>query len=93
MARKQFSWSLRRYGFLLKGWERGRKLYTKWKELLLPGTDTATVHVSVNHASHVSFSHRFLPGFAPFIDGTVIVNPINIGPIPLTLPLGSSIVR
>ncbi|KAG4072555.1 hypothetical protein HA402_004644 [Bradysia odoriphaga] len=35
-------------------------------------------------------SPRFLPGFAPFVDGTVIVNPATSA-TPLTLPAGSAI--
>ncbi|XP_063698385.1 uncharacterized protein LOC134829289 isoform X2 [Culicoides brevitarsis] len=34
---------------------------------------------------------RFLPGFAPFVDGTVIVNPATTPIDPLTLPPGSAI--
>lgn len=34
---------------------------------------------------------RFLPGFAPFVDGTVILNAVRS--IPLTLPSGSAIAR
>ncbi|CAD7085883.1 unnamed protein product [Hermetia illucens] len=36
-------------------------------------------------------SPRFLPGFAPFIDGTVIVHPSGGAAGPLTLPAGSAI--
>lgn len=38
-------------------------------------------------------STRFLPGFAPFVDGTVIVNPATTATSPLTLPAGSAIAR
>lgn len=37
--------------------------------------------------------NRFLPGFAPFVDGTVIVNPATMGTSPLTLPAGSAVAR
>lgn len=41
----------------------------------------------------LSYQNRFLPGFAPFVDGTVIVNPANTPIDPLTLPTGSAIAR
>lgn len=37
--------------------------------------------------------HRFLPGFAPFVDGNVIVNSATSSTTPLTLPAGSAIAR
>jgi hypothetical protein len=36
-------------------------------------------------------SHRFLPGFAPFVDGTVLVNPASLSIAPLKIPMGSAI--
>ncbi|KAG5676605.1 hypothetical protein PVAND_006427 [Polypedilum vanderplanki] len=34
---------------------------------------------------------RFLPGFAPFVDGTVIVNPAITPIMPITIPMGAAI--
>lgn len=35
--------------------------------------------------------NRFLPGFAPFVDGTVIVNPAITPITPITIPMGAAI--
>lgn len=41
-------------------------------------------------STYVQLFHRFLPGFAPFVDGTVIANPVT--PIaPLSVPAGSAV--
>lgn len=41
----------------------------------------------------ILYNYRFLPGFAPFVDGTVIANSATSTTSPLTLPTGSAIAR
>jgi hypothetical protein len=51
----------------------------------------AKPYVTLLYYSLTYSIHRFLPGFAPFVDGTVMVNPASLSIAPLKIPMGSAI--